>query len=163
VGQLYFRDTTGRGVAYHNDPEKTRAAHLEPGVFTLGDIGYADEDGYVFITDRASDMIVSGGVNIYPAEAEQVLIAHPKVADVAVIGVPGEVMGEDVKALVAPSDPDDPPDARELDAWCRQRLAGFKCPRTYDLVDTLGRNAMGKINKRALRAPYWPTDRTIGG
>ena len=87
-GRLYFRDTTGRGIVYPNDPEKTAAAHIAPGVFTLGEIGYIDEDGYVYITDRFSDMVVSGGVNIYPAEAEQVLIEHPAVADVACIGVP---------------------------------------------------------------------------
>jgi long-chain acyl-CoA synthetase len=163
VGQLYFRDTTGRGIIYHNDPEKTAAAHLRPGVFTLGEVGYVDEDGYVFITDRVSDMIVSGGVNIYPAEAEQVLIRHPKVADVAVIGVPNETMGEEVKALVMARDPAAPPTSEELDAFARQHLAGFKCPRSYDVVADLGRNVMGKVNKRNLRRPYWPTERTIGG
>jgi acyl-CoA synthetase (AMP-forming)/AMP-acid ligase II len=163
VGQIYFRDTTGRGVIYHNDAEKTAAAHLRPGVFTLGEIGYADAEGYVFITDRVSDMIVSGGVNIYPAEAEQVLIQHPDVADVAVIGVPHETMGEAVKALVTPRDPANPPSPEALDAFARERLAGFKRPRSYDLVADLGRNAMGKVNKRELRRPFWPTDRTIGG
>jgi acyl-CoA synthetase (AMP-forming)/AMP-acid ligase II len=163
VGQIYFRDTTGRGVIYHNDAAKTAAAHLRPGVFTLGEIGYADADGYVFITDRVSDMIVSGGVNIYPAEAEQVLIQHPDVADVAVIGVPHETMGEAVKALVMARDPAHPPTPEALDAFARERLAGFKCPRSYDLVADLGRNAMGKVNKRELRRPFWPTDRTIGG
>lgn len=163
VGQLYFRDTTGRGIIYHNDPEKTAAAHLRPGVFTLGEVGYVDEDGYVFITDRVSDMIVSGGVNIYPAETEQVLIRHPDVADVAVIGVPGGAMGEEVKALVMARDPGHPPAPEELDAFARQHLAGFKCPRSYDVVPDLGRNAMGKVNKRQLRRPYWPTERTIGG
>jgi acyl-CoA synthetase (AMP-forming)/AMP-acid ligase II len=163
VGQLYFHDTTGRGIIYHNDPEKTAAAHLRPGVFTLGEVGYVDEDGYVFITDRVSDMIVSGGVNIYPAETEQVLIRHPDVVDVAVIGAPNESMGEEVKALVMARDPAHPPSHEELDAFCRQHLAGFKCPRSYDVVADLGRNAMGKVNKRNLRRPYWPTDRTIGG
>ena len=163
VGQLYFRDTTGRGIIYHNDAEKTAAAHLRPGVFTLGEVGYVDEDGYVFITDRVSDMIVSGGVNIYPAEAEQVLIRHPDVADVAVIGVPNVSMGEEVKALVMARDPASPPSAEALDAFARQHLAGFKCPRSYDIVGDLGRNAMGKVNKRSLRRPYWPSDRTIGG
>jgi long-chain acyl-CoA synthetase len=163
VGQLYFRDTTGRGIIYHKDPEKTAAAHLAPGVFTLGEIGYVDADGYVFITDRVSDMIVSGGVNIYPAEAEHVLIRHPEVADVAVIGVPDETMGEAVKALVMARDPAHPPSPKALDAFCREHLAGFKCPRSYDFVDDLGRNVMGKVNKRALRRPYWPSDRTIGG
>ncbi|HVN02412.1 MAG TPA: AMP-binding protein [Caulobacteraceae bacterium] len=163
VGQLYFRDTTGRGIIYHNDPEKTRAAHLAPGVFTLGEVGYVDEDGYVFITDRVSDMIVSGGVNIYPAEAEQVLIRHPDVADVAVIGAPNAEMGEEVKALVIARDADQPPSFASLDAHCRAHLAGYKCPRSFEFVSDLGRNAMGKINKRALRRRYWPTERTIGG
>jgi acyl-CoA synthetase (AMP-forming)/AMP-acid ligase II len=163
VGRLFFRDTTGRGVIYHNDEEKTRAAHLTPGVFTLGDVGYADEDGYVFITDRASDMIVSGGVNIYPAEVEAVLIQHAAVADVAVIGVPSEGMGEEVKALVILADGSSPPSPEALNAFCREKLAGFKCPRSFEFVADLGRNAMGKINKRALRRPYWPTDRMIGG
>jgi acyl-CoA synthetase (AMP-forming)/AMP-acid ligase II len=163
VGQLYFRDTTGRGIIYHNDPEKTAAAHLRPGVFTLGEVGYVDGDGYVFITDRVSDMIVSGGVNIYPAEAEQALIQHPDVVDVAVIGVPNLAMGEEVKALIMVRDPSNPPAREALDTFARERLAGFKCPRSYEVVDSLGRNAMGKVNKRELRRPYWPTDRTIGG
>jgi long-chain acyl-CoA synthetase len=163
VGQLYFRDTTGRGIIYHNDAEKTAAAHLRPGVFTLGEVGYVDADGYVFITDRVSDMIVSGGVNIYPAEAEQVLIRHPDISDVAVIGVPNLSMGEEVKALVMARDPAHPPPPETLDAFARQHLAGFKCPRSYEVVPDLGRNAMGKVNKRSLRRPYWPSDRTIGG
>ncbi len=156
-GRLYFEDATGRGVVYPDDPEKTRAAHLHPGVFTLGEIGYVDADGFVYITDRFSDMIVSGGANIYPAEAEQVLIQHPAVADVAVIGVPHPDMGEEVKALVVPADPADPPEADGLIAWCRERLAGYKCPRSVDIVSTVGRTTMGKVDKRALRAPYWNT------
>ena len=163
VGQLYFRDTTGRGIVYHNDAEKTRAAHLEPGVFTLGEVGYFDEDGYVFITDRVSDMIVSGGVNIYPAETEQALLQHPEVADVAVIGAPNPEMGEEVKALVVLRDPGRQPSREDLDRFCRDRLAGFKCPRSYEFLADIGRNAMGKVNKRELRRAYWPTERTIGG
>lgn len=163
VGRLYFRDLAGHGIEYMGDPEKTAAAHLAPGVFTLGEIGYVDADGYVFITDRVSDMIVSGGVNIYPAEAEQVLLRHPGVGDVAVIGVPNPEMGEEVKALVVARPADPGISARELDAFCRQHLAAFKCPRSYDFVDDLGRNALGKLNKRELRKPYWPTGRTIGG
>ncbi|MCA3254763.1 MAG: acyl--CoA ligase, partial [Alphaproteobacteria bacterium] len=142
---------------------KTAAAHIAPGVFTLGEVGYLDSEGYLFITDRVSDMIVSGGVNIYPAEAEQVLILHPDVADVAVIAAPNAEMGEEVKALVIPARPDSPPDPRELDRHCREHLAGYKCPRSYDFVDDIGRNAMGKVNKKALMKRYWPTDRTIGG
>jgi acyl-CoA synthetase (AMP-forming)/AMP-acid ligase II len=163
VGQLYFKDTTGRGLIYHNDPEKTRAAHLQPGVFTLGEMGYRDDDGYVFITDRSSDMVVSGGVNIYPAETEQVLIEHPGVADVAVIGVPSPEMGEELKALVVPLDPSRPPALAELEALCREHLAGYKRPRSYEFLPDIGRTTMGKVNKRKLRAPYWPTERTIGG
>ena len=154
-GRLYFEDATGRGVVYPGDPEKTAQAHLRPGVFTLGEIGYITPDGYVYITDRFSDMIVSGGANIYPAEAEQALAEHPDVADVAVIGVPNADMGEEVKALVVPRDATDPPSPDEVIAWCRQRLAGYKCPRSVEIVETVGRNAMGKVNKRALRKPYW--------
>lgn len=161
-GRLYFEDGTGRGVVYPNDPEKTAKAHLRPGVFTIGEIGYVDADGYVFITDRFSDMIVAGGVNIYPAEAEAIIHDHPKVADVAVIGVPHPDLGEAVKALVVPIDPADPPTVDELIALCRSQLASYKCPRTIDIVGSVGRNPMGKINKRALRAPYWEGSRTIG-
>ena len=153
-GRLFFRDATGRGVVYPNDPAKTAAAHIAPGVFTLGEIGYVDDDGFVFLTDRFSDMVVSGGANIYPAEAEQVLVQHPAVLDVACIGVPNTEMGEELKALVVARPGHDPQPA-ELLTFCRDRLSHYKCPRTVELVDDLGRNTMGKINKRALRAPYW--------
>ncbi|MBP6113029.1 MAG: AMP-binding protein [Sphingobium sp.] len=162
-GHIYFRDSSGRGIIYNGDPEKTAAAHIAPGVFTLGEVGYVDDAGYLFITDRVSDMIVSGGVNIYPAEAEQVLIRHPGVADVAVLAAPNKEMGEEVKALIVPEDPANPPSAEELNHFCRQALAGFKCPRSYDFVNDIGRTAMGKVNKKALRQRYWPSDRTIGG
>ena len=154
-GRLFFEDETGRGVIYHNDPKKSAAAHIAPGVFTLGEIAYMNEEGYVFITDRFSDMVVSGGVNIYPAEAEQVLIDHPAVLDVACIGVPNKDMGEELKALVITHADADRPSPDELIAWCRERLSHYKCPRTLDFVDDLGRNTMGKINKRKLRAPFW--------
>jgi long-chain acyl-CoA synthetase len=163
IGQLYFRDKTGRGVIYRNDDNSTRKAHLSQGIFTLGEIGYVDDEGYVFITDRASDMIVSGGVNIYPAEVEQALLDHPDVFDVAVIGTPNPEMGEEVKAIVAPRDIASPPSIDALDGYIRRRLAGYKCPRSYEIVETVGRNAFGKINKRELRRQYWPTERTIGG
>ena len=152
-GRLYFRDATGRGVIYHNDPEKSAAAHIAPGVFTLGEIAYMNEEGYVFITDRFSDMVVSGGVNIYPAEAEQVLIEHPAILDVACIGVPNAEMGEELKALAIAKAASVP--AEEVLAWCRERLSHYKCPRSLDWVEDLGRNTMGKINKRKLRAPFW--------
>jgi long-chain acyl-CoA synthetase len=154
-GRLYFRDRTGRGIVYHNDAENSTAAHLEPGVFTLGEIGYVDDDGYVFITDRFSDMVVSGGANLYPAEAEAVVMLHPGVADVAVIGAPHPVMGEELKALVVPVDPSDPPDELDIIDFCRARLTPMKCPRSVDVVASLERTAMGKFDKRALRAPYW--------
>ncbi len=153
-GRLYFKDTTGRGVVYHNAPEKMAEAHIAPGVFTLGEIGYMDDEGYVYITDRFSDMVVSGGVNVYPAEAEQVLIDHPAVLDVACIGVPNEEMGEELKALVILKDGAEATDA-ELMGFCRDQLSHYKCPRSVDFVSDLGRNTMGKINKRKLRAPYW--------
>jgi acyl-CoA synthetase (AMP-forming)/AMP-acid ligase II len=161
-GRLCFRDTTGRGVVYHNDPAKSAGAHVAPGVFTLGEIGHVDDDGYVFITDRFSDMVVSGGVNLYPAETEAALMQHPNVDDVAVIGVPNDEMGEELKALVVAVDPTAPPSEAELVAFCRARISHQKCPRSIDFVDSLHRTAMGKLNKRELRAPYWPTERTIG-
>ncbi len=154
-GRLFFRDGTGRGVVYPNDAEKSAAAHIAPGVFTLGEIGYMDADGYVYVTDRFSDMVVSGGVNIYPAEAEHVLIEHPDVADVACIGVPHPEMGEELKALVVPEDPADPPAADDLLAFCRDRLSHYKCPRSVEIVASVERTTMGKVNKRKLRAPYW--------
>lgn len=156
-GRLFFRDTTGRGVVYHNAPEKTAEAHIAPGVFTLGEIGYMDDEGYVYITDRFSDMVVSGGVNIYPAESEQIIIDHPEVQDVACIGVPNAEMGEELKALIIPRDPATPPDGQEIIAYVREKLSHYKCPRTVEYVDDLGRNTMGKINKRKLKAPYWPS------
>ena len=154
-GRLYFRDATGRGVVYHNDPEKSAAAHLEPGVFTLGEIGYLDSDGYVYITDRFSDMVVSGGVNIYPAESEQVLITHQNVLDVACIGVPDKGMGEKLLALVMRDSSGVSVTEEQLLSYCRDNLTHYKCPKKVEFVDDLGRTTMGKINKRKLRAPYW--------
>ena len=150
-GRLYFRDATGRGIVYEGDPERTAAAHLSPGVFTLGEIGIVDADGWVSITDRFSDMVVTGGVNVYPAEMEQVLVNHPSVADVAGIGLPHPDLGEQLIALVVPADPEAPPPVDELQAWCEARLSRFKCPREIRLVDDLNRSALGKLDKRSLR------------
>jgi acyl-CoA synthetase (AMP-forming)/AMP-acid ligase II len=150
-GRLYFRDATGRGIVYEGDPDRTAAAHIAPGVFTLGEIGKLDEDGFVYVTDRFSDMVVTGGVNVYPAEMEQVLVAHPGVADVAGIGLPHADLGEQLVALVVPTDPGSPPSVDELQAWCEARLSRFKCPRQIRLVDDLGRNPLGKLDKRAPR------------
>ena len=153
-GKLFFRDETGRGIIYANDAGQTKDSNPQPGLFTLGEIGYMDEDGYVFITDRFSDMVVSGGVNIYPAEAELQLIDHPQIADVACIGIPSTEMGEEMKALIIAKAPGDPPDLDDMATWLRDRLTHYKCPRSYELVDSLLRNTMGKINKRALRDAY---------
>lgn len=150
-GRLCFRDTTGRGIVYHDDPDRTAAAHVGPGVFTLGEIGRVDDDGWVYVTDRFSDMVVTGGVNVYPAEMEQVLVAHPGVADVAGVGAPDADLGERLVALVVSSDPSSPPATEELQAWCEERLSRFKCPREIRVVADLGRNALGKLDKRALR------------
>ena len=161
TGVLGFRGPEGRGPRYHADPEKTKKAYLAPGVFTLGDVGYVDEDGYVYITDRIADMVVSGGVNLYPAESEKVLAGHPGIAEVAVIGVPHPDLGESLLALIVPSG--DPPDPAELEAYARERLAPYKVPRAYEFRAELIYNAMGKPDKKAMRAPYWDTERTIAG
>lgn len=154
-GRLAFEERDGRSVAYLNSADKTAEALIRPGLFTLGDVGYVDDEGFIFVTDRETDMIISGGVNVYPAEIEQVLMAHPEVADVAVIGVPDTDMGESVWALVVPRDVDHRPDPDALLAHCRNRLAGYKIPRTIEFRESLGRSNMGKLTKRLLRAPYW--------
>ena len=130
-GSLFFRDATGRGIIYPNDPQKTAQANPEPGLFTLGEIGYINENGYVFITDRFSDMVVSGGVNIYPAEAEQILIDHPEVADIGCIGIPHQDLGEALIALIVPTNPASQLDTAEISNWLRDRLSHYKCPRRY--------------------------------
>ncbi len=153
-GRLFFRDSTGRGIIYPNDPQKTAQANPEPGLFTLGEIGYINENGYVFITDRFSDMVVSGGVNIYPAEAEQILIDHQEIADIGCIGIPHQDLGEELIALIVPINPASQLDTEEIANWLRDRLSHYKCPRSYVAVPTLLRNTMGKINKRKLRDAY---------
>lgn len=151
TGRLFFRDGTGRGIVYHN--KSADSVHSEPGVFTLGEIGYQDPDGFVYITDRHSDMVVSGGVNIYPAESEQVLSTHPGISEVCCIGIPDEKMGERVLALVVRRDPE----LTETDVleYCRARLTHYKCPKAIAFVGALTRTPVGKIDKRAMRAPYW--------
>lgn len=151
-GLVCVRSTTGNNPRYHGDPEKTRRSYVADGVFALGEIGYLDEDGYLYLTDRASDMVVSGGVNIYPAESEAVLRTHPAVVDVAVIGIPHEDLGEQLCALVVTSDPG--VDPADLVSWTRDRLAHYKCPNLVQIVDFELRSAMGKLNKRQLRADY---------
>jgi long-chain acyl-CoA synthetase len=158
VGTLYTHNLlTDEVFEYHQAEEKTAAAHLEPGTFTMGDVGYVDEDGYVFLSDRAANMIISGGVNIYPAEIEQVLIEHPAVADVAVFGIPDEEWGEQVKAAVELQPGYEPSTELEADLllYARERLAGFKVPRTVDFEDELPRHPTGKLYTRLLRDKYW--------
>jgi long-chain acyl-CoA synthetase len=155
AGVIYFAG--GRPFEYHNDPDKTASITNEKGWRTLGDIGCLDEDGYLYLTDRQAHMIISGGVNIYPQEVENVLAAHPAVADVAVIGIPDDEMGEAVKAVVEATDPASAgPDLEaELLARCREELASYKCPRSVDFVDQLPRDPNGKLYKRQLRERYW--------
>jgi long-chain acyl-CoA synthetase len=156
-GTIYFESASE--FEYHNDPEKT-ASSRDPkgrGWSTLGDIGKVDDDGYLYLTDRKAYMIISGGVNIYPQEAENVLTMHPKVLDVAVIGVPNEDFGEEVKAVVQPMDMADagPDLERELIAFCKEHLADVKCPRSVDFREELPRHPTGKLYKRLLRDEYW--------
>jgi acyl-CoA synthetase (AMP-forming)/AMP-acid ligase II len=155
AGLVYFAG--GRPFSYHNDPAKTAAITSASGWRTLGDIGYLDEDGYLYLTDRHAHMIISGGVNIYPQETENVLAGHAAVADVAVIGVPDPEMGESVKAVVQAADPAaaGPALAAELMQYCRRELAAFKCPRSVDFTAQLPRDPNGKLYKRLLRERYW--------
>ena len=150
-GQVWVRNT---GLAqYYNQPDAT-AKSMRDGFFTVGDVAYRDADGYYYIADRKVDMVISGGVNIYPAEVEAALHAHPAVRDAAVIGVPDADWGESLKAVVA-LQPGTQASADELMAWCGQRLADYKRPRSVDFVDELPRDQAGKLLKRQIRAPYW--------
>jgi fatty-acyl-CoA synthase len=146
----------GPKFEYHNDPDKTAAARDERGWTTVGDIGYLDPDGFLYLTDRKADMIISGGVNVYPQEAENVLIEHPLVVDAAVFGIPHEELGEEVKAVVQLVSADRPEDELEAEllAFCHERLAKYKCPRTIDFALELPRHATGKLYKRLLRDQY---------
>jgi long-chain acyl-CoA synthetase len=154
-GLVYFGG--GGTFEYHNDPEKTASVYSPEGWSTLGDIGRLDADGFLYLTDRQSNMIITGGVNVYPQEAENLLAAHPAVLDVAVIGVPNDDFGEEVKAIVLAADGFSPGPALadELIAHCRAHLADVKCPRTVDFRDELPRTPTGKLLKRLLRDEYW--------
>jgi len=157
-GTVWFGGATN--FEYFNDPVKTAESRVTSGKSvrsTVGDVGYVDEEGWLYLTDRKSYMIISGGVNIYPQETENLLVTHPKVFDAAVIGVPNNDLGEEVKAVVQPSPDADAGRAleRELIAFCRENLAHFKCPRTVDFVDELPRLPTGKLYKRLLRDKYW--------
>jgi long-chain acyl-CoA synthetase len=159
-GLVYFENPT-MTFAYHNDSAKTSSIQHpnHAGWRTLGDIGHVDSAGYLYLTDRRDFVIVSGGVNIYPQEIENALIAHPAVTDVAVFGIPNEDFGEEVKAVVQPREwpVDEAAFAAELLEFCRHELARFKCPRSIDVTRQLPRLDNGKLYKRALRDAYWPT------
>jgi len=155
VGTIYFESAVR--YEYHNDPAKTESAKCPQGWTTLGDVGYLDAEGWLYLTDRKAFMIISGGVNIYPQETENCLIAHPQVVDVAVIGVPNEEFGEEVKAVVQPVSMRDagPELAAELIEYCRARISPLKCPRTVDFMEELPRHPTGKLYKRLLKDRYW--------
>jgi long-chain acyl-CoA synthetase len=160
-GQIWFKTATP--FEYFNDPERTAQARSADGTMsTVGDVGYVDDDGFLYLTDRATFMIISGGVNIYPQETENLLITHPKVADAAVFGVPNEDLGEEVKAVIQPMPGHAPgPDLEaELIAFCRQHLSIQKCPRSVDFMDELPRLPTGKLYKKTLRDRYWGDRRT---
>ncbi len=155
VGTVYMQ-MGQQEFEYHKDEKKTKESRLA-GYFTVGDVGYLDEDGYLFLRDRKSDMIISGGVNIYPAEIENVLMTHPRVADVAVFGIPNDDWGEEIKAVVEPA-PDVAPGpelSEDILGFARERLAKFKLPRSVDYIDEMPRDPNGKLYKRRLRDPYW--------
>jgi long-chain acyl-CoA synthetase len=156
IGEVWFESANPRFV-YHGDPGKTAETYNERGWATLGDVGYLDDEGYLYLTDRKAFMIISGGVNIYPQEAENLLVTHPRVMDAAVIGVPDEEMGEQVKAIVQPVDPATagPELEQELLGWLRERLAHYKCPRSVDFDPQLPRLENGKLYKRLIQDRYW--------
>jgi long-chain acyl-CoA synthetase len=155
VGTVYMAMQAG-DFEYHKDSEKTKNNRIGK-FFTVGDMGYLDEDGFLFLCDRKTDMIISGGANIYPAEIENVLLGHPKVVDAAVFGIPDDDWGEQVKAVVQPVDgvAGTPELAAEILAWCEGRLAKFKTPKSIDFTDEMPRDPNGKLYKRKLRDPYW--------
>jgi long-chain acyl-CoA synthetase len=155
AGVIWF--SGGRIFQYHNDPEKTANSYNSQGWSTLWDIGYVDEEGYLYLTDRKSFMIVSGGVNIYPQEIENVLVLHPKVLDVAVFGVPNQEFGEEVKAVVQPRHMEDAGAELEKDLleFCRSKMAHYKCPKSVDFLEEFPRSPAGKLYKRLLRDRYW--------
>lgn len=155
-GTVWFKGEAN--FEYFNAPDKTAESRdKSKGLSTVGDVGRVDEEGYLYLTDRKTYMIISGGVNIYPQETENLLVTHPKVLDAAVIGVPNEDLGEEVKAVVQlmPGVEGGPERERELIAFCREHLAHFKCPRTVDFTDELPRLPTGKLYKRLLRDRYW--------
>lgn len=173
IGQLHILDDEGNEVPagtpgnifveggnefeYHNDPEKTASSRSKNGWNSIGDIGYLDGEGYLYLTDRKADMIISGGVNIYPQEAENLLTVHPKVYDAAVFGVPNTDFGEEVKAVVQPVNMDEagPELEKELISYCQETLSKIKCPKSIDFTEELPRTPTGKLLKRLVKNKYW--------
>ena len=153
IGTIYARRSDG-APKYEGDPEKTAAMQLPDGRFTVGDVGWLDEDGYLFLADRRVDLILVGGSNVYSAEIEGTLSQHPDIADVAVFGIPHADMGQEIKAVVEAA-PGRTVDASEVIAWASERIAKYKVPKTVDVTDTLPREESGKLKKRYLRDPYW--------
>ena len=151
------RNQAGWVTGYWNDPEATARSLTADGFYRTGDVGTIGADGYLTIVDRLSDLVITGGENVYPAEVEAVLARHPAIADVAVIGIPDERWGETVHAVVVPAPASTAPgfDAVELVSWARERLAGFKCPTGVTVVPELPRNATGKVLRATLREPFW--------
>jgi long-chain acyl-CoA synthetase len=155
-GEIWFK--TANPFEYFNDPSRTAEARSADGTMsTVGDVGYVDDDGFLYLTDRSSFMIISGGVNIYPQECENLLITHPQVADAAVFGVPNEDFGEEVKAVVQlmPGSHATPETAEALIAFCGQHLARHKVPRSIDFIEQMPRLPTGKLYKKPLREKYW--------
>jgi acyl-CoA synthetase (AMP-forming)/AMP-acid ligase II len=139
---------------YWNLPDATAGAMPGDGWFKSGDAGYLDADGYLYVHDRMKDMIITGAENVYPAEVENAIYGHPAVAEVAVIGIPSDKWGEEVKAIVAPK-PGQQVTEDEIIAWARERIAAFKAPKSVEFIEALPRNASGKILRRTLREPFW--------
>ena len=153
IGEFYLRQTLWPDFDYHNKPEE-RAALEKDGLVTVGDVGYVDEDGYLFLMDRAKDMVISGGVNIYPAETEAVLVTMPEIADCAVIGIPDREFGERLLAFVVRSGDSDI-DSQGIIKWLSSKISGYKVPREYVFQDSLPREDSGKVFKKELRSQYW--------
>ena len=150
-GLVYMRPPGGQRFEYEGAPESTESAWHDD-LFTVGDVGYLDDEGLLFLIDRQKDVVITGGVNVYPAEVERVLVAHPAVSEAAVIGVPDDEWGESVFAVVVPNAP---VTADDLLAYCREKLTSYKCPRAIEFADHLEVDPLGKVLKRELRDRYW--------